>query len=94
MRGRLRGPYRPLQVTGVWAAVLPNARKSLLLDAFIERAGRLPIPARIDLAVSGERLHANTNLYERRDRRSVLDYAVNADYRTNCFTLRRMNPMP
>jgi hypothetical protein len=60
VRGRLRRPYRPLQVNGVLAAVLPNARKSLMFNVSIERAGRLPIPAKIELAESGERLHANT----------------------------------
>jgi hypothetical protein len=47
-------------VIGVLAAVLPIARKSLLVRPSIERAGRLPIPAKVDLAESGERLHANT----------------------------------
>ena len=57
--GRLRRPYRPLQVTSVLAMVLPIARKSPLFSPSIERAGKLPIPAKIDLAESGERLHAN-----------------------------------
>jgi hypothetical protein len=60
VRGRLRRPYRPLQVNGVLAAVLPNARESLLSNGSIERAGRLPIPANIELAEPGERLHANS----------------------------------
>jgi hypothetical protein len=50
VRGRLRRPYRPLQVNGVLAAVLPNARESLLSNGSIERAGGLPIPANIELA--------------------------------------------
>ena len=60
MRGRLRRPYRPLQVIGVLAAVLPIARKSLQFSRSAERAGRLPIPAQINRAKPGERLHANT----------------------------------
>ena len=59
MRGRLRRPYRPLQVIGVLAAVLPIARKSLQFSRSAERAGKLPIPAQFKLAKSGERLHAN-----------------------------------
>src|SRR5262249_24144811 len=57
--GRLRRPYRPLQVISVLATVLPIARKSPLFSPSIERAGKLPIPAKIDLAEPGERLHAN-----------------------------------
>ena len=60
VRGRLQRPYRPFQVNGVLAAVLPNARKCLPFNVSIERAGRLPIPAKIELAEPGERLHANT----------------------------------
>jgi hypothetical protein len=56
----LRRPYRPLQVIGVLAAVLPIARKSLQFSRSAERAGRLPIPAQINRAKPGERLHANT----------------------------------
>jgi hypothetical protein len=59
VRGRLRRPFRPLQVIGVLAAVLPIARKSLSFSRSAERAGKLPIPAQINLAKSGERLHAN-----------------------------------
>jgi hypothetical protein len=54
----LRRPYRPLQVIGVLAAILPIARKSLHFNPSAERAGRLPIPAKTNLAKSGERLHA------------------------------------
>ena len=60
VRGRLQRPYRPLQVVGVLAAVLPVAGKSLRFSRSAERAGRLPIPAQINVAKSGERLHANT----------------------------------
>jgi hypothetical protein len=59
VRGRLRRPYRPLQVIGVLAAVLPIARKSLRFSRSAECAGKLPIPAQVNLATSGERLHAN-----------------------------------
>jgi hypothetical protein len=61
VRGRLRRPYRPLQVIGVFAAVLPIARKSVQFSRSAECAGKLlPIQAQINLARSGERLHANT----------------------------------
>jgi len=57
----LRRPYWPLQVIGVLAAVLPIARKSVQFSRSAECAGKLlPIPAQINLARSGERLHANT----------------------------------
>ena len=59
MRGRLRRPCRPLQVIGVLATVLPIARKSRQFSCSAERAGKVPIPAQINLARSGERLHAN-----------------------------------
>src|ERR1700751_541133 len=59
VRGRLQRPYRPLQVIGVLAAVLPIARKSLRFSRSAECAGKLPIPAQVNLATSGERLHAN-----------------------------------
>jgi hypothetical protein len=55
----LRRPFRPLQIMSVLAAVLPIVRKSLRCSRSAERAGRLPISAKINLAKSGERLHAN-----------------------------------
>ena len=58
VKGRLRRPYRPLQVIGVLAEVLPIARKSFQFSPSAERAGRLPIPAKTNLAKSDERLHA------------------------------------
>ena len=60
VRGRLRRPCRPLQVIGVLATVLPIARKSRQFSCSAERAGKVLIPAQINLAKSGERLHANT----------------------------------
>src|SRR5215471_1832583 len=60
VRGRLRRPYRPFQVIGVLTTVLPIARNSRQFSCFTERAGKVPIPAQINLARSGERLHANT----------------------------------
>ena len=61
VRGRLRRPCRPLQVIGVLAVVLPIARKSVQFSRSAECAGKLlPAPAQINLARSGERLHANT----------------------------------
>ena len=60
VRGLLRRPCRPLQVIGVLATVLPIARKSRQFSCSAERAGKVPIPAQINLAKSGERLHANT----------------------------------
>jgi hypothetical protein len=56
----LRRPYRPFQVIGVLAAVLPIARKSRQFSHSAECAGKLPTPAQVNLAKSGERLHANT----------------------------------
>ena len=60
VRGRLWRPYRPFQVIGVLAAVLPIARKSQQFSRSAECAGKLPTPAQVNLAKSGERLHANT----------------------------------
>jgi len=60
VRGRLRRPCRPLQVIGVLATVLPIARKSRQFSCSAERAGKVPMSAQINLARSGERLHANT----------------------------------
>jgi len=56
MRGRLRRPYRPLQVIGVLAAVLPIATISLQLPSPAERAGTQPITKKPTLGEMGERL--------------------------------------
>lgn len=59
MRGGLRWPYRPLQVTCVLVAVLLTAAFSLSLRS-AEGAGRQPIPDNPNLGSFGERLNADT----------------------------------
>jgi hypothetical protein len=56
MRGHLQRPYRPLQVIGVLAAVLPVATTSFQSIPAAERAERA---GQRSLAAFGERLNAN-----------------------------------
>ena len=57
MRGRLRRPYRPIQVIGVLASVLSIATMS---NFPTERAGMRPIANNHNVGALGERLNANT----------------------------------
>jgi hypothetical protein len=57
MRGRLRRPYRPIQVIGVLASVLSIATMS---NFSTERAGMRPIAKTHNVGALGERLNANT----------------------------------
>jgi hypothetical protein len=57
MRGRLRRPYRPIQVIGVLASVLSVATMS---NFSTERAGIRPIANNHNAGALGERLNANT----------------------------------
>jgi len=59
MEGGLRRPYRPRQVLGVVATVLPTALISLQCTSPEERAGARPIPDKPNLGSRGERLNAN-----------------------------------
>jgi hypothetical protein len=57
MRGRLRRPYRPIQVIGVLASVLSIATMS---NFPTERAGMRPMANNHNVGALGERLNANT----------------------------------